>query len=293
VFLPIFFQSEEVGMSSTVVVAEAKTQQPLIAQSANSFVGGFNYTLAPYSGCEYGCSYCYVPDVLRGLPSKRGGWGNYVDVRSRAVELLQRKAEQLKGASIFLAATTDPYQPVEAQAKLTRQLLEALMEIDFSFLLISTRSGLILRDLDLFTDDRLRSRLEIGLSIPSDIAKAHEELEPRTAPFKGRLMVARRLRDAGIATRIHIAPLALCTQDFAKRAGESATWLWVDGTGHGARRSLKGQYWLRDYSYALYWSEVAAQQLGRNRVGYGRNQFAWRWDSTQNQIVPPAGRKEK
>lgn len=280
-------------MKNSVVVAEAKTQQPLILQGANSFVGGFTYTLAPYSGCEYGCSYCYVPDVLRGLPAKRGGWGSYVDLRSRAVELLQRKTEQLKGARIFLAATTDPYQPVEAQARLTRQLLEALIEINFGFLLISTRSGLVLRDLDLFTDDRLRSRLEIGLSIPSDLAKAHEELEPRTASFNGRLMVARRLRAAGISTRIHIAPLALCTQDFAKRAGESATWLWVDGTGHGARRSPKGQYWLRDYSYAREWSASAALQLGRGRIGFGRDQFAWRWDASQGQIIPPARRKEK
>lgn len=276
-----------------VTVAEAKTPQPLIQQKPGSFVGDFTFTLAAYSGCEYGCSYCYVPDVLRGLPSKRGGWGNYVDVRFRAVDLLQRKAEQLKGASIFMSATTDPYQPQEAKQRLTRALLEALTEIDFSFLLISTRSGLVLRDLDLFTDSRLRSRLEIGLSVPSDVAKAHEELEPRTSSFKGRLMVARRLTDAGITTRIHIAPLASCTPDFAKKAGESATWLWVDGTGHGARRTLKGQYWLRDYSYAHYWSGLAAQQLGQGRVGYGRDQFAWRWSPEHNRIIPPVERKEK
>ena len=279
-------------MSSSVVVSEAKTQQPLIQQGARSFVGGFSYTLAPYSGCAYGCSYCYVPDVQRSLPAKRGGWGTYVDLRSRSTELLQRKADQLVGASIFLAATTDPYQPVEASARLTRGLLEALVEIDFAFLLISTRSGLVLRDLDIFNDARMRARIEIGLSIPSDITKAHEELEPHTASFAGRLSTVRRLRDAGIATRVHAAPLALCTQDFVKKIGDVADWLWVDGAGHGARRSPKGQYWLRDYSYAREWSEVAALQFGKARVGYGRDQFAWRWDSTQSQIIPPVERKE-
>lgn len=278
---------------SSVVVAEAKTQNPLIAQGVNSFVFGFDYTLAAYSGCAYGCSYCYVPDVQRGLPAKRGGWGTYVDVRSRSVDLLQRRADRLSGASIFLSATTDPYQPQESKEKLTRQMLEALADTDFAFLLISTRSGLVLRDLDILTDSRLRSRVEVGISIPSDIEKAHEELEPRTASFKGRFATALRLRDAGIATRVHAAPLALCTLDFIKKAGESANWIWFDGTGHGARRTPKGQYWLRDYSIAHHWSEIAAEQLGQRRVGYGRDQFAWRWDAARNQIFPPvAGRKE-
>lgn len=279
--------------SVTVAVTEAKTQNPLILQGANSFVGGFTYTLAAYSGCAYGCSYCYVPDVQRGLPAKRGGWGSYVDVRSRSIDLLRRQVDRLSGASIFLSATTDPYQPQEAKEKLTRQMLEALADTGFDFLLISTRSGLVLRDLDILTDSRMRSRVEVGISIPSDIAKAHEELEPRTASFAGRLSTVRRLREAGIATRVHAAPLALCTQDFPKKISECADWCWVDGTGHGARKSPRGQYWLRDYNAAQDWAATAASQLGPERMGFGRNRFAWRWDATRNQIIPPgSGQKE-
>jgi len=276
-----------------VAVSEAKTAQPLIVQKPGSFVGDFTFTLAAYSGCQFGCSYCYVPDVLRGLPARRGGWGAYVDVRSRSVELLQRQADRLRGASIFMSATTDPYQPQEAKRKLTRQMLEALADTDFAFLLISTRSGLILRDLDILTDPRMIRRVEVGISIPSDLDKAYEELEPRTPPFPGRLSTARKLRDAGIATRIHAAPLALHTQGFVQRLGAVADWLWVDGTGHGARKTPKGQYWLSSYSVALDFSQVAAKQLGQERVGYGRDQFAWRWDADQRRIIPPVGRKEK
>ncbi len=272
---------------SNIIITEAKTQQPLIQQRANSFVRGFDYTLASYSGCAYGCSYCYVPDVQHGLPMKRGGWGTYVDVRSRSIDLLQRQANRLSGASIFLSATTDPYQPCEAKELLTRRMLEILADTDFAFLLISTRSGLVLRDLDIFTDARMRHRVEIGLSIPSDLTKAHEELEPRTAPFAGRFATVRRLREAGIATRVHAAPLALCTQFFVPKVGDAADWLWVDGAGHGARKTPRGQYWLSSYNVAESFAVEAAQQLGQSRVGFGRDRFAWRWSPVQNQITPP------
>jgi DNA repair photolyase len=276
-------------MSKNIQVAVSKTQQPLIKQKPNSFVGDFDYTLAVYSGCEFGCSYCYVPDVQRGLPARRGGWGSYVDLRTQSVELLQRQADRLRGARLFMSATTDPYQPQEARQKLTRQILEALAEMDFSFLLISTRSGLVLRDLDLFTDHRVRERLEIGISIPSDLVHAHDELEPRTCSFRGRLLIAQRLMTEGIAVRIQMAPLAQCTQNFIQRAAACADWIWIDGTGHGALHTPKGKFWLRDYAYARGFATEAALQIGSERVGFGRDRFAWRWDAAQQCIVPPAG----
>lgn len=278
-------------MKTLPVIAEAKTRQPLILQKPTSFVGDFTYTLAPYSGCEYACSYCYVPHVLQGMPQKRGGWGNYVDLRSQSVKLVQRQAAKLEDASIFLSATTDPYQPQEAQAKLTRGLLEALADIPFAFLLISTRSGLILRDLDILTDSRMRDRVEVGLSIPSDIPEAHSDLEPRTATFAGRFNVLRRLHAAGISTRVHAAPLGRHTSAFLDLAGECANWLWVDGAGHGARRSEAGAKWLYTYSEAQQVTEQAVSLLGADRVGYGRDRFAWRWNGTR--IVPPVAQAEK
>jgi hypothetical protein len=271
-------------------ITEAKTQQPLILQKSSSFVGQFDYTLAPYSGCAYGCTYCYVPHVLKGLPEKRGGWGNYVDLRSQCVTLLQRQAAKLEGKSIFLAATTDPYQPQEASALLTRGLLEALADLPFAFLLISTRSGLILRDLDILRDSRMRDRVEVGLSIPSDIPEAHMDLEPHTAKFAGRFTVLRRLRAAGISTRVHAAPLGRHTPAFLVSVGECADWLWIDGTGHGACRSEAGTKWLYTYSEAQQVAERAALLLGTERVGYGRDHFAWRWNGTM--IVPPPARTQ-
>jgi DNA repair photolyase len=267
-----------------MLVTEAKTQQPLILQKPGSFVGGFSYTLAAYAGCEFGCTYCYVPHVLKGLAQRRGGWGSYVDVRSRCVGLLLRQAHKLAGKSIFMSATTDPYQPAEAQMRLTRGLLEALADIPFSFLLISTRSGLVLRDLDIFTDPRMQSRVEIGLSIPSDIPGAHGDLEPCTSKFAGRFRVLQRLHATGVATRVHAAPLARHTPEFFHQASDCADWLWIDGTGHGARRSAAGEKWLYSYDAARFQAKRATELLGVDRVGFGRERFAWRWN--RSMIVP-------
>lgn len=60
-------------MQVEIRVQEAATQQPLIWQSRRSFVHQFDWTLAAYSGCQMGCTYCYLPDVLWNLPDKLGG----------------------------------------------------------------------------------------------------------------------------------------------------------------------------------------------------------------------------
>jgi len=275
-----------------VVVQEAITQQPLIWQGRHSFVHQFDWTLAPYSGCQMGCGYCYVPEILFRLPDKLGGWGNYVHVRSRSVELLARQLDEMDGTSGFVSATTDPYQKVEGQYRLTRQLLEKLIDSRVGFVLISTRGTLVLRDLDILSDARMKGRIEVGISIPSDLGQVHAALEPYTPAFKGRFAVARKLRDAGVPVRIHAAPLALSTPDFFRAAADAADWLWVDKAEHKVEEDLVKAPWLYREQEVLHLVEEAkaCAQLGALRVGYGRDQFGWRWHTGQGCIVPPPPR---
>jgi Radical SAM superfamily len=269
-------------------VEPARTHDPLILQSASSFVQAFDYTLAPYENCQYACTYCYVPTILHGLPDKLGGWGNYVKPRFRCVESLLKHVGDLSGARLFLSATTDPYQRVEQLYRLTRSLLEQLVDIPFTYLLISTRGGLVLRDLDLFK--RMADRVEIGISISSDLAeRVHDTLEPDTPSYAGRFKVARVLHDNGIATRIHAAPLGAHSEAFLERAACCAHWLWVDGAGHGARRQEPARSLLYDYARAQDFAERAKAQLGEGRVGFGSAHFGHRWDGVGGRIVavPP------
>lgn len=276
----------------SVAVQQAVTQQPLIWQSRRSFVHQFDWTLAAYSGCAMGCVYCYLPDVLWNLPDKLGGWGNYVHVRSRSVELLARQLDQLEGTSGFMSATTDPYQKVEGEYRLTRRLLEMLVDSKMRFLLISTRGTLVLRDLDIFTDPRMKGRIEIGVSIPSDLDQAHLALEAHTPAFKGRFAVARRLKEAGVPVRIHAAPLVLHTPSFYDRAADCADWLWLDYTQHGARDHPESSFWYysREEVQALAAGAAQHPSLGEGRLGLGRDRFGWRWDGAAQHIVPPPPR---
>ena len=267
-----------------VVITPAKDHNPLIFQSGGSFVNQFTATLAPYQGCEKACTFCYVPHILKGLPEKLGGWGNYVRPRFRASEFLEKQAPQLIGARLFFAATTDPYQRVEKKYRLTRSLLESLIEIPFDFLLISTRGALVMRDLDIFTDPRMRNRIEIGISITSDLEHVHAACEDDTASYKGRFAIARKLREARLPVRIHAAPLGVHSADFLNTAADSANWIWFDGAGHGARSEEPQRSLLYSYKDARTIAENAKVTLGKERVGYGSAYFGYRWNPTLQSI---------
>jgi hypothetical protein len=276
-----------------ILVSAARDHNPLIFQKPGSFINQFRATISPYSGCEMACRFCYVVDLLKGQAEKRGGWGNFVSVRFRAVEYLVAQRDRLAGAHLFMSATTDPYQRVEQRYRLTRSLLEALLDIPFAFLLISTRGGLLRRDLDLLTDSRFRGRVEVGISITSDRKEVHEALEPDTSSYEGRFALADEVRRRGIPVRIHAAPLADHTPTFFAKALQVANWCWVDGTGHGARREEPARSLLYDYDTAFREAREAAALAGAaGRIGYGSTAFGNRWDAEQGQVVSVAPQAE-
>ena len=91
----------------------------------------YDYTLNPYSGCSFGCTYCYAAFFSRDT-EKRDNWGYWVNVKENAVELLQKRLKRtpdaLDGKLIYMSSVTDPYQPVERELKLTRRILEVMAE---------------------------------------------------------------------------------------------------------------------------------------------------------------------
>lgn len=284
-------------MSRPIAEAESKTRDPFILQKPGSFVSGFDYTLSPYSGCALGCTYCYVPTVQHGLPQKLGGWGTFVNKRSRIAEYIRRyhAAGKLTGARIFMSATTDPYQPIEAQAQLTRAALEELAESDFEWLLISTRSPLVLNDLDILRDPRLIDRVEVGISISSDDEELHNRWEPFTCSYARRFEVADTLRHQGLAVRIHAAPLARHSAAFFPRCLQVANWVWADGVNYKKHTGqFEGMLTLYQavsaLKTALTMEGARAERAEAARVRYGRDTFASRWSLRERRLLPPKPR---
>lgn len=101
----------------------------------------------PYTGCTHACAYCYASFMKRFVPHSEE-WGQFLDVKYwPPLEHVQK----YRGKEIFLSSVTDPYNPQEAEFKRTRALLEELKDSG-ARLSISTKSDLILRDIDLIAE---------------------------------------------------------------------------------------------------------------------------------------------
>ena len=90
-------------------------------------------------------------------------WGEFVDVKINAPEMLKRELFGLKKGLVSLSTVTDPYQAPERKYRLTRRILEELAAYNFSVSIL-TKSNLILRDIDILKKFE-RNNLEVGFSI--------------------------------------------------------------------------------------------------------------------------------
>ncbi|WP_438765770.1 PA0069 family radical SAM protein [Kushneria sp. TE3] len=169
----------------------------------------FSSSLNPYRGCEHGCIYCFARpshaywDLSPGLDFE-----TRLIARTNLPALL---AEELAHPGyvcepLALGANTDPYQPIERQHQLSRQLLEVLLRHRHP-LTITTRSALILRDLDLLGALARERLVRVFISFTTLDSDLKRVMEPRAASPKARLKVIRTLREAGVPVGIITAPM--------------------------------------------------------------------------------------
>ena len=121
-----------------------------ILTRATGFMDAYDFTLNPYAGCAFGCSYCYAAFFSRSTDD-RDAWGEWVRVKENAVGLLaRRRTGSLDGKRIYMSSVTDPYQPIERKLRLTRDLLEILATRHRPKLVVQTRSPYVVKDAELF-----------------------------------------------------------------------------------------------------------------------------------------------
>lgn len=177
----------------------------------------FDWSLNPYRGCAHGCSFCYARAFqgFIGLSSE-DEFQNRILLKENAAEALEAQLSRVarkcggdldaladKVGLVAVGTATDPYQPVEAKAGLTRACLKVLCKYGIP-ITITTRSPLILRDLDILEDMRITS---VNISINSLRPDITRKLEP-AAPFPmKRLEALERLAERGIPSGVFIAPI--------------------------------------------------------------------------------------
>ncbi|MDY0040503.1 MAG: radical SAM protein [Desulforhabdus sp.] len=168
-----------------------------------------DYVVNAYTGCQFGCAYCYATFMGRFVNEPRKNWGNYVYVKVNAVELAQRQLARWPSAkrtsSILMSSVTDPYHGIEAKYKLTRGILEVLVNEQYPGSVgILTKSPMVLRDVDLL---KQLPDADVGMTITTTDDKLSRFLEV-TAPLASRRFdTLRRLNEEGLRTYAFVGPL--------------------------------------------------------------------------------------
>ncbi len=189
-----------------VVIEDAS--RTILAQNDSPDVG-FRYSVNPYRGCLHGCAYCYARPSHEYLGFGTGSdFERKILVKRRAPELLREAFEKRswRGELVVLSGNTDPYQPLEADYRLTRGCLQVMAEYQNPTHII-TKGCLVERDIDVLVALHESARVGISVSIPfwdADIARAIEPLTP--TPLR-RLETVRRLARAGLRVTVNVAPV--------------------------------------------------------------------------------------
>ena len=170
----------------------------------------FAWTINPYRGCELGCRYCYARYTHEFMGFTR--WEDFEEkiyVKRDAARILRRELTpaRLKGQQIALGTATDPYQPAERRYRVTRSLLEVIVQAEGLHLSITTKSDLVTRDLALLRRITLRNRLRVCFTITTLDRALARALEPRAVTPDRRLAALRTLADAGIPVGVAISPI--------------------------------------------------------------------------------------
>jgi len=164
-----------------------------------------DYVINPYIGCSHACQYCYAVFMKR-FTGHKEEWGTFIDVKKcdKAINL-----KRLEGKSIFLSSVTDCYNGFEEKYGVTRKILEQLVPVDCS-LTISTKSSLILRDIDLLKQCK---NLKVAMSINTLDEKFKDDMD-NASSIQDRLGALETLHSQGIYTVLFMSPIFPKITDF-------------------------------------------------------------------------------
>lgn len=266
------------------------TQPKTILNKGTGFLADYTHSLNPYTGCVYGCSYCYVRQMPVAL-FRKAEWGTWVDIKQNAKDLLTKEIQRAKGkgpVTIFMSSSTDPYQPIEHKEKVTRTLLEAMAQFPPDFLFVQTRSPLVRRDIDLL--QALGDRVRVSITIETDREDMRRHFTPHAPPIPARLRALEELAAAGIPTQASIAPLLPSSETFPHVLKRCADRVCIDdyfmGDGSGGKRTetlkIRALYeelglteWYQPSAYRLVYDRMArvfpAERVLVSQQGFAPN----------------------
>ena len=169
----------------------------------------FSQSINAYRGCEHGCIYCYARPSHAYVNLSPGlDFESKLFAKPDAAKLLRAELAKpsYQCSPIALGSNTDPYQPIEREWKITRQILEVLAEYKHPVSIV-TKSALVERDLDLLTQLSRDHLVRVFVSVTTLDAELARKMEPRAASPRRRLQAVKALNDAGVPCGVMVAPV--------------------------------------------------------------------------------------
>ena len=190
---------------TTVTIERAKS---ILTRNRSPDIS-FDRSVNAYRGCEHGCIYCFARPTHAFHDLSPGvDFESRLFVKPDAAKLLHGALSRpgYECAPIAMGTNTDPYQPIEERWRITRSLIELLLETRHPFS-ITTKSDRVVRDLDLLVPAAKLGIASVAISITSLDPTVSRTLEPRAPSAKKRLAAVRALTDAGVPAYVAIAPV--------------------------------------------------------------------------------------
>jgi len=160
------------------------------------------YVINPYLGCAHACLYCYVRSN-RVISRKNKPWGEYVDIRVNAPELLEKELAAKKPKTVLLGSTTECFQPIDKEYELMAKILEILNRHGVYYVIL-TRSPLITDYIPLLKAGFCKKIYFTVNNMRTDFKRA---LEPRSPLFELRYAAINKLLDEGIPVVPYFSPV--------------------------------------------------------------------------------------
>jgi DNA repair photolyase len=192
-------------LKTTVTIQRSRT---IIARNASPDIP-FTQSINPYQGCEHGCVYCYARPTHAYLDLSPGlDFETKLFAKPNAAALLTAELARPGYVcdAIAMGTNTDPYQPIEREWKITRQILEVLSACEHPVSIV-TKSALVERDIDLLAPMAAKHLACVYVSITTLDRDLARTLEPRAAAPHRRLAAVKALSDAGIPVGVMTAPI--------------------------------------------------------------------------------------
>lgn len=222
-----------------------------------------DYVINPYVGCPHGCKYCYASFMKR-FTGHTEDWGTFIDIKKSGKKINLNKISK---KSVFLSSVTDCYNPLEEKYKLTRSILTQLKDSDCN-LSISTKSKLILRDIDLLKQIK---NVTVSMSINTLNENFRKDMD-HASTIEERLNTLKELHQNGIHTVLFMSPIFPYITEWKEILNKSKDFIdeyWFENL------NLRGQYkidilnYIKE-KYSKYYDDYVAIYI-KNKKEYWNN----------------------